>query len=112
MDNELKKKERYSLLLILYGSLLTKNIYKRLELFYLNDYSITEISEIESVSRNAVFESLSHGEKQLEKYESKLKLMKRNAKLINLINRFEEVTGEEERKDLINEMKGEIGYGI
>lgn len=112
MENELQRKEYFGQLLLLYGKLLTKNIYHRMELFYLSDYSITEISEVEAVSRNAVFESLSHGEKQLEKYEDCLGIYKKNQKLASIMEKLSEETDDEERKKLMEELKGEIGYGI
>lgn len=112
MENELEKKEYFGQLLLLYGKLLTKNIYHRMELFYLNDYSITEISEVEEVSRNAVFESLSHGERQLEKYEDSLGLYKKNQHLALIAEKLSKEENQDEKEKLIQELKGEIGYGI
>jgi uncharacterized protein len=112
MENELEKKEYFGQLLLLYGKLLTKNISHRMELFYLNDYSITEISEVEEVSRNAVFESLSHGERQLEKYEDSLGLYKKNQRLALIAEKLSKEEKQDEKEKLIQELKGEIGYGI
>lgn len=112
MENELQKKEYYGQLLLIYGKLLTKNIYRRMELFYLNDYSITEISEVENVSRNAVFESLNHGEKQLEKYENSLCILKRNQRIEELLKKISSEKDIETIKKDIQEIKGEIEYGI
>jgi uncharacterized protein len=112
MENELRKKEYYGQLLLIYGNLLTKNIHHRMELFYLNDYSITEISQNEEVSRNAVFESLANGEKQLDKYEKSLKLFERNQRILSIIERMESEEDKEKLKEEIRKLKGEIGYGI
>lgn len=112
MENELEKKKKFSQLLLLYGKLLTKNISSRLEMFYWDDYSISEIAEIEKVSRNAVFESLNHGEKQLEKYESKLNLSKKYQLVLKDLDELVDEKDAVKRKEIIEEIKGELGYGI
>ncbi len=112
MENELEKKERVSQLLLIYGGLLTENIHHRMELFYLEDYSITEISQVENVSRNAIFESLSNGEKLLEKYEDCLCVYEKSRNMLTLLNQLSLEKDEEERKKLIQKLKGEIEYGI
>lgn len=112
MENELEKKEKVGQWLLLYGKLLTKNICHRMEMFYLEDYSITEISQLEKVSRNAVFESLSHGEKQLSKYESILKLDQKNERVSSLLEKIIETDDQEEKEKLVQAIKGELGYGI
>ena len=112
MENELQKKEKFAQLLLLYGKLLTENIYHRMEMFYLDDYSITEISQLEEVSRNAIFESLSHGEKQLSKYEKTLQLGKRNQKINALLDQLSKEENSTMRQTIIDEIKGELGYGI
>lgn len=111
-ENELEKKEKVSELLLLYGKLLTENISHRMEMFYLEDYSITEISQLENVSRNAVFESLSHGEKQLLRYEEKLSLQKKHAVLLEKLDELSKEKDEARREELIQYLKGEFGYGI
>ena len=112
MENELEKKEKIGQLLLIYGKLLTKSIYHRMEMFYLDDYSITEISELEKVSRNAIFESLSHGEKQLEKYEKILQLNDRNHKISNLLDELVKDIDSQRKEEIINNIKGELDYGI
>ena len=81
-------------------------------MFYLEDYSITEISQLENVSRNAVFESLSHGEKQLLRYEEKLSLQKKHAVLLEKLDELSKEKDEARREELIQYLKGEFGYGI
>ncbi len=112
-ENEaLKKKEYIGALLLIYGKLLTKNIYQRMEACYLMDYSITEISENESVSRNAVFESLENGEKKLEFYEKKLGLYQRNKKLVQMIEKIKLEQDSVKKEKLLDDMKGVIENGI
>lgn len=110
--NAFEKKENYGILLQLYGNLLSKTILERMKAFYLEDYSITEISEMYKVSRNAVFESISIGEKRLDEYEKKLKLKEKNENIVNIISALENADSEEEKKKQIELLKGVIEYGI
>ena len=55
---ELEKTKRVNDLIDLYGTLLTSNQLNILELYYMEDLSLKEISEELNISRNAVFDSL------------------------------------------------------
>lgn len=110
--NTLEKKENYAVLLQLYGNLLSETILERMKAFYLEDYSITEISEMYAVSRNAIFESISIGEKKLDGYEKKLKLKKKNEKALGIIDALEKNESNEEQKKQIKLLKGVIENGI
>ena len=89
MVSELEKKNYIGSLLLIYGNMLSKTTYSRMVDFYLNDLSITEISGNENVSRNAVFESLRIGEKELIKYEDKLHLKEKYEKINSLLDEIE-----------------------
>ena len=65
----------------LYGSLLTKKQQEIIELYYCDDLSLSEISEQLEVSRNAIYDCLKKGIKQLENYEKELKLHKKEQEL-------------------------------
>ena len=65
----------------LYGSLLTKKQQEIIELYYCDDLSLSEISEQLEVSRNAVYDCLKKGVKQLENYEKELNLYQRKEEL-------------------------------
>lgn len=58
----------------IYGVLLTDTQQKYFEDYYFNNYSLSEISENYSVTRNAVHKSLKETLEKLNNYESKLKL--------------------------------------
>ena len=64
-----------SLLLDFYGQLLTDRQYEILDLHYNNDYTLTEIAEQLSISRQAVFDNEKRGRALLNEYESKLGLL-------------------------------------
>lgn len=115
MKNEkflLQKKENVSLLFLCYQGLLTSVVKRRMEAVYLMDYSIGEVAENEGVSRNAVFESLEAGIKKLEQYEKKLGLCQKYEKVNLLIDQVKNSSNPIERNKLLDEMKGELGYGI
>lgn len=72
-----------------YGGLLTQKQRKIMNLYYNEDWSLTEIAEREAVSRQAVYDLVHRSERILEDYEAKLGLLERFLKqqaLIEAIN--------------------------
>jgi len=61
-------------LLPFYEQLLTERQREIVQYYYYEDLSLSEISEILQISRNAVYDTLKKVEKSLEEYEIKLKL--------------------------------------
>ncbi|MGM8214442.1 putative DNA-binding protein [Bacillaceae bacterium W0354] len=88
----LEKTTRINYLFDFYQQLLTPKQKNYMELYYLEDYSLGEISENYHVSRQAVYDNIKRTEAMLEDYEEKLCLYKRF----------------EERNRLLNEMKDAI----
>lgn len=79
-----------SLLMDLYGSLLTEKQYKIMELYYNEDLSLAEIAELNNTSRQAIHDLIKRCYKQFLSYEEKLNLLKKSFKqeeiIINLLN--------------------------
>ena len=76
---------KISVLLEIYGKLLTKKQYKLLDDYYNLDLSLSEIAENEHITRQAVRDNLKKGENKLFEYEEKLEIMKQTIEKKNTI---------------------------
>lgn len=61
-----------------------------MEMYYLEDFSLGEISETSAVSRQAVYDNIRRTEAMLEEYESKLALYAKFKKRKKLLDQLEE----------------------
>ncbi|HBI1103481.1 TPA: putative DNA-binding protein [Staphylococcus aureus] len=73
-QNDLVKTLRMNYLFDFYQSLLTNKQRNYLELFYLEDYSLSEIADTFNVSRQAVYDNIRRTDDLVEDYEKKLEL--------------------------------------
>ncbi|MDK9865191.1 MULTISPECIES: putative DNA-binding protein [Staphylococcus] len=73
-QNDLIKTIRMNYLFDFYQSLLTNKQRNYLELFYLQDYSLSEIADTFDVSRQAVYDNIRRTGDLVEDYEEKLGL--------------------------------------
>ncbi|MEJ6400590.1 putative DNA-binding protein [Nicoliella lavandulae] len=71
---ELAKNYRINSLLEFYQPLLTKKQNSYMQRYYVDDYSLGEISEEFTISRQAVYDNIRRTELILEKYEDQLHL--------------------------------------
>jgi predicted DNA-binding protein YlxM (UPF0122 family) len=71
----LGKIERMAMLFDFYGKLLTDKQQEILKLHYEQDFSLGEIADEYKVTRQAIHDILKRGEKLLEEYEEKLRLV-------------------------------------
>jgi predicted DNA-binding protein YlxM (UPF0122 family) len=86
---ELEKNNRVNELFDFYGSLLTKKQNDYIQFYYRDDYSLGEIAETFSVSRQAVYDNIHRTEQILSDYESKLKLYEHYQQQSTTIDRLE-----------------------
>jgi len=98
-----------SILLDLYGVLLTEKQRDILDLYYNADLSLAEIAENMDISRQAVFDIIKRCHKQLTEYESKLNLMEkeniRESKKNELIRLLDTMTANDFNKGDILKIK-------
>lgn len=111
-EDILTRKALFSSLLLAYGKLLSRKTASRMESFYLEDLSLSEIALNENVSRSAIQQAIKDGEKELQHYEEKIGLLKKTRKIGILLERIEKEEDDEKRKDLLKEAKGVLDYGI
>ena len=72
-----QKDMKYSLLLDFYGDILSERKREIIELYYNEDLSLAEVSEITGISRQGVRDSVKKTENELKQLEEKLGLAKR-----------------------------------
>ncbi len=87
-----------------YKNLLTKTQSKYLSYYYFDDYSLREISEIFSVSRNAVHDAITKSEKILKKYEEALGNVSYKEKISKVFNDINAKDSIDEVKKIVSEL--------
>ena len=73
----MEKNVKISMLLDIYGKLLTEKQFFLLDDYYNKDLSLSEIAENEGITRQAVRDNLKKGENKLLEYEEKLEVMRK-----------------------------------
>ncbi len=102
INNVLEKKTYYQMLFGFYGNLLTEKQKELFIAYYENDYSLQEIADEFSISRNAVHDALKNAVKNLEHFEQSLKLFKK----FTLIEQLEkEYQNDQKCLELLNKIK-------
>ena len=91
----------YNDLYDLYGPLLTDKQRKYFEDYYFNNLSFAEMAEDYDVSRNAAFKQVHIVIEKLEEYESKLKLLEKRNKLLEISKDIKDKKIQEQLENLI-----------
>ena len=86
-----EKNVKFVMLLDAYGPLLKERKYELLDLYYSEDYSLSEISELTGLSRQGVRDSIKKSEAELAFFEEKLGLAEKSGKTSDLISRAREL---------------------
>ena len=73
----MEEKVKISMLLEIYGKLLTEKQSQMLEDYYNHDLSLSEIAENQDITRQAVRDNIKKGENKLFELEEKLSIMNR-----------------------------------
>ncbi len=106
---------KISILLEIYGRLLTQKQYDLLNDYYNNDLSLAEIAENENITRQAVRDNLKKGERKLFNFEEKLGIMKKNkmqeeqiAVILSEINSLTENSTDNEIANVLEDVKNKL----
>lgn len=84
----LDEREHNSLLIDYYGDLLTKHQKEILQEYYNEDLSMNEIAENYQISKSAVQDLIKRSLVQMNNYEKILKLIQKDEKLNNIIDKM------------------------
>src|SRR5690625_1479210 len=85
----LEKTTRMNMLYDFYHLLLTNKQKDYMELYYREDYSLSEIANESDVSRQAVYDNIKRTEQLLETYEEKLQLYSKFLQRQKLLSQLE-----------------------
>ncbi len=84
---ELEKRTYYINLFDIYKNLLTEKQVDYFESYYLEDFTLKEISENYNISRNAVFDQVKKVINILENFENNLNILKKNNEIKNILEK-------------------------
>ena len=101
----LEKTTRVNFLFDFYHELLTPKQQKYMKMYYLEDLSLSEISELSSVSRQAVYDNIKRTEAMLENYEEKLHLYDKFKDRADIIEKLEEKAVNQQISSLVQQLK-------
>ena len=104
----MEEKVKISILLEIYGNLLTEKQYEFMDYYYNQDLSLSEIGESESITRQAVRTILVKSKNKLYEYEEKMGFLKKQEIINKLLIKLEEQNITEETKKIIQEIKEDI----
>lgn len=111
----MEKNVKISMLLQIYGKLLTEKQYELLDDYYNNDLSLSEIAENLGITRQAVRDNKSKGENKLFEYEEKLNIMKKTLELdekiaivLSEITKLKTKSSDKEVAKVLNHIKEEL----
>ncbi len=111
----MEKNVKVSILLDIYGKLLTEKQFKLLNDYYNNDLSLSEIAENERITRQAVRDNLKKGENKLLQFEEKLLIMKKTiekegqiSKILNELTKIDKNLSDKKISDILQDVKEKL----
>ncbi len=106
----MEEKVRISILLELYGKLLTDKQYEFMDYYFNQDLSLSEIADNNDITRQAVNTILTKCKKKLEQYENNLKFMQKEEKIKKELENLEKTKLTSEQLKLIRKAKKQIDF--
>lgn len=109
------KKIEISMLIQIYGTLLTEKQLDILDNYYNMDLSLSEIAENNEITRQAVRDIIKKGEKKLFEFEEKLQIMKKMLKqekqISNILSELTQIEArftDEQIAEILEHIKKEL----
>ena len=106
----MEEKIRISILLQIYGNLLTTKQQDFMNYYYNQDLSLSEIADNNKITRQAVNTILMKSKKKLEEYEKDLKFMQKEEKIKHKIEILSKTKITIEQEKSINKIKKQIDF--
>ena len=109
------KKVEMSILIEIYGNLLTEKQLEILDNYYNLDLSLSEIAENNEITRQAVRDIIKKGEKKLFEFEEKLQIMEKMQKqekqisnILSELTQIEAKFSDEQIAKILSHIKSEL----
>ncbi len=111
----MEKNVKISILLQIYGNLLTEKQNTVLDDYYNNDLSLSEIAENNSITRQAVRDNIKKGEQKLFEFEEKLRIMEKTmiqeqkiSDIIAKITKIKSNSSDKKVQHILEEVKADL----
>jgi len=111
----LEKNVKVSILLEIYGKLLTEKQLEILTDYYNNDLSLSEIAENNEITRQAVLDNIKKGECKLFELEEKLLIMEKMLKqekvlqeVFSELTKLQDVASDKKVEKILNHVRKEL----
>lgn len=96
-----------AMLLDMYAGLLTEKQLRLCDMYYNQDYSLSEIAEIENTTRQAVRDGIYKAKQKLKSYENCLGLCDKKARMNDALKKAEGLAEKDANmKELVEEISG------
>lgn len=106
----MEEKIEISILLNLYGNLLTETQKNYMDLYYNQDYSLSEIGDNENITRQAVRTILVKSKNKLYEYEQKLRFMEKENNIKKLLEKIQASNNEAEKQKYFKKIQENLDY--
>jgi len=101
----IEKTTRINYLFDFYQPLLTPKQQNYMDMYYREDYSLGEISDLLQVSRQAVYDNIRRTETMLESYEDKLGLYDKFQKRAEILDKMGSIAENSEMQAFIHQLQ-------
>ena len=102
---ELGRDLQISVLLELYGALLTERQREAIEMHYNLDYSLSEIAENQGVTRQAALDAVKRGIARLRELEKSLRIYERFARSMGVLARMEALAERQGNQEMLEALR-------